>query len=191
MNITTNRVLAVSSMALAVVLSAGCAGTPPKPQFSRAIVSESRISSPDTVQVNVAAADRVAILPTEKERLGEKIKHSIDAKKISNRRTGDGREYELDLQLSRYEKGSAFARAMLAGLGQIHIDGKVSVYQIPGHTLVGEFDVAKTFAWGGIYGASTSIEDIESSFADGIAAAVTGQNPEQPKHKDASERAGQ
>jgi Domain of unknown function (DUF4410) len=179
------RLPALSTIAVGIVLSAGCAGTAPKAQFSREIGPASRISSPDSVQVNVGAADNVAILPAEKERLGERIKSKIDAEKISNPGAGDARAYELDLQLSRYDKGNAFARAMLAGLGQIHIDGKVSVYEIPEHTLVGEFGVAKTFAWGGLYGASTSMEDIEGTFAEGIADAVTGQKKAQPKHPDA------
>jgi Domain of unknown function (DUF4410) len=178
------RLLALSAIAVGIAVSTGCAGTAPKAQFSREIVPESRISSPDSVQVTVGAADNVAILPTEKERLGERIKSKIDAEKISNPGAGDARAYELDVQLSRYDKGNAFARAMLAGLGQIHIDGKVSVYQIPEHTLVGEFGVAKTFAWGGVYGASTSMEDIEGTFAEGIADAVTGQKKGQPKHAD-------
>jgi hypothetical protein len=46
-----------------------------------------------------------------------------------------------------------------------------------------EFELKKTFAWGGAYGAGTSIEDIENSFADGVAASVTGQQHEPPKQK--------
>jgi hypothetical protein len=72
---------------------------------------------------------------------------------------------------------------MLVGLGQIHIEGKVSLYQMPARTLVGEFDLKKTFAWGGIYGAATSMDDIENTFSDGVAAAVTGQNGEPSKQK--------
>lgn len=52
---------------------------------------------------------------------------------------------------------------------------KVDIYQMPEHTLVGEFNLKKTFAWGGIYGAATSMEGIEDTFADGVAATVTGQ----------------
>jgi hypothetical protein len=187
MNIRTPLVL---SLALAVFLSAGCASTAPKAQFSHEITSESRIASPDSVQVNVGAAEGVGILPAEKERLGEKIKAKIDAKKVANSRSGDGKIYQVDLQLSRYDKGSPFARAMLAGLGQIHLDGTVSVYQTPEHVLVGEFGVSKTFAWGGIYGASTSMEDIEGAVADGIADAVTGQDS-RAGHKVASTPARQ
>jgi hypothetical protein len=45
----------------------------------------------------------------------------------------------------------------------------------PGNEKISDFLVAKTFAWGGIYGASTSMEDIERTFADGVAAALTEQ----------------
>jgi hypothetical protein len=47
---------------------------------------------------------------------------------------------------------------------------------LPAHDRVEEFAVQKTFAWGGIYGASTTMEDIEQSFAEGIANALTGQD---------------
>jgi hypothetical protein len=46
---------------------------------------------------------------------------------------------------------------------------------MPNHVLLEDFDLQKTFAWGGIYGASTSMEQIEDTFADGVAATVTGQ----------------
>ena len=35
--------------------------------------------------------------------------------------------------------------------------------------MLGEYEVKKTFAWGGIYGASTKIEDVEAGFAEGVA----------------------
>ncbi len=56
---------------------------------------------------------------------------------------------EVELLLTRYDKGNAFARAMLAGLGQIHIDGKVKLLEMP--------------------------EDIEMTLVDGVASALTGQ----------------
>lgn len=62
---------------------------------------------------------------------------------------------------------------MLAGLGQIHIDSHVSVVALPERTKVGQFDINKTFAWGGIYGGKTSIAEVEEGFAEGVAAAVT------------------
>jgi hypothetical protein len=182
MSMTKYR-LATVSVGLAAIALTGCAGTPPKAQFSHEIVADARIASPDTTAVTVDAPDDVKILPVEKERIAQKIQMKIDSRKSANVSVGAAKSYSVELHLTRYQKGNAFARAMLAGLGQIHIDGKVDVYQMPSHTLVGEFDLNKTFAWGGIYGAATSMEDIESTFADGVAAAVTGQKEEAPKQK--------
>jgi Domain of unknown function (DUF4410) len=161
----------------------GCATTVPTADFSQQIVAGARVSAPDTVKVNVDAADAVKMLPIDKERIAEEVAMKIDARKAANATAGAARVYEVDLRLTRYDKGNAFARAMLAGLGQIHIEGVVSVFEMPGHTAVGEFTLKKTFAWGGIYGAATSIEDIEDTFADGVAAAVTGQKEAPPKQK--------
>lgn len=171
-----------SCVAVAALTAAGCAGTAPRPEFSHT-ATVVRLTAADAVQVNVTTAGDAQVLPEEQTRLAQKIKLRIDNRKLAQQLPGDARNFELDLQLSRYERGNAFARAMLAGLGQIHIAGKVRIYQMPAHELVTEFDLAKTFAWGGIYGASTSIEDIENSFADGVAAAITGEQPVKPKQK--------
>jgi hypothetical protein len=138
------------------------------------------------VQVNVDAPTGVEILPQEQERLAHKIKSKIVSRKAANTRAVAGVTYEVDLHLSRYEKGNAFARAMLPGLGQIHIEGKIAIFRMPEHRPAGEFGLKKTFAWGGAYGAGTSIEDIENTFADGVAAAVTGQRHELPQQKSSS-----
>ena len=36
--------------------------------------------------------------------------------------------YNIDVTTTRYDKGTAFARAMLIGLGQIHIDATVRLF---------------------------------------------------------------
>ena len=57
---------------------------------------------------------------------------------------------------------------MLAGLGQMHIDALVTVEDKDIDKMIAEYEVKKTFAWGGIYGGATKIEDIEPAFADAI-----------------------
>jgi len=177
------RLPVAAAIAVIIATTAGCASSRPKPTFSHEIVAASHVGVSDVAQVNVDAPESVKILKSEQSRLAEKIQQKIDNRKLANAGNGAGKTYEVDLHLSRYDKGNAFARAMLAGLGQIHIDGKVDIYQMPDHTLVGEFDLNKTFAWGGIYGAATSMEDIEDTFADGVAATVTGQEEAPPKQK--------
>ncbi|MBU4054678.1 MAG: DUF4410 domain-containing protein, partial [Proteobacteria bacterium] len=114
-----------------------------------------------------------------KVRLAEVIGIKINDLKLSNNGQGEKKSYEIELLLTRYDKGNAFARSMLAGLGQIHIDGEIKIIELPDKKQVGAFSISKTFAWGGIYGASTSMEDIEQTFANAVAAEVTGQKPKE------------
>jgi hypothetical protein len=83
---------------------------------------------------------------------------------------------EALVTIKTYDKGNAFARAMLAGLGQMmHIDADVVLKDPRSGATFGTYDVDKTFAWGGVYGASTRIEDIEDGFAQSVAAAISGR----------------
>ena len=164
-----------------LMFAAGCASTVPKPQFSKEIAPECLVVAQDAAQVHVEAGKDVAIIDSEMMRMAEKVKLKIDEYKVANTKNGSAKSYQVDLVITRYDKGNAFARAMLAGLGQIHLDGDVSVYELPDRLLVGQFAINKTFAWGGIYGASMNMENIETTFAEGVAAAVTGHVTEEKK----------
>lgn len=161
--------------AVSGLLLGGCATTVPRPQFARRIVPGFRITDKDPVSVKVDAAGNVKILPYEENRLVQEISQDIQNLQKDNSATGNLRSYEVDVHLTRYDKGSKFARLMLAGLGQMHIDGDIDVYSLPQHKLQESFTLKKTFAWGGVYGASTSIKDIETTFAKGVAQTLTGQ----------------
>lgn len=163
---------------VAVILTTGCATTIPRPEFTKQIAPESRLAAKDEESVKVETGSGVTMLESEKTRLAEKIKQKIDARKVTNDHGVSAKTYEVNLVVTKYEKGNAFARAMLAGLGQIHIDADVAVFEMPERIPVGNFSLSKTFAWGGAYGGTTSIEDIETTFSDGVAAALTGQSEE-------------
>jgi hypothetical protein len=173
------------ALAFATLLSmlTGCASSVPKANITHEIAVNARVASGDSTVVHVDSADGVVFLPVDGDRLSQKIQQKIASRKVANNGADGARNYEVDVHLTRYEKGNAFARAMLVGLGQIHIEGKITLYQLPDHALVGEFALAKTFAWGGIYGAATSMDDIENTYADGVAANVTGQKEDPPKQK--------
>ena len=161
--------------ASAVILTTGCATTVPKPDFTKQIATESQIAAKDEVNVMVEAVSGVTMLESEKIRVAEKIKQKIDERKVTNNQGVSSKTYEINLVITKYEKGNAFARAILVGLGQIHLEGDIAVFEMPGRIPVGNFSISKTFAWGGIYGGITRMEDIETTFADGVAAALTGQ----------------
>jgi hypothetical protein len=79
--------------------------------------------------------------------------------------------------LTRYTKGNAFARLMFAGLGQIHIDGQITLFALPQNERLTHFNIQQTFACGGICGGTTTIETVEEGFAGGIAGALTQTHP--------------
>ncbi len=156
------------AVAAAHVLS-NCAGTTPQAKFLQPMPEAARIARGDKVSTRVTSTDP-GMLASDQQRLGEKIAGKIKA--VAASRAGAARTYEVEVAISRYDKGSAFARAMLAGLGQIHIDGVATVYQQPGKHKIAQFEQNKTFAWGGIYGASVTMDTIEDTYAKGIAEAV-------------------
>jgi hypothetical protein len=166
-----------------LLLGAGCATTVPKADFSQGMALATHVAGKDEVKARVICAADVSLLDIEKTRIAQRIEERVAAKKIRNPAGAEPRNYDVEVTLTRYEKGNAFARAMLAGLGQIHVDGNVRLYEQPEHKKVGDFLIKKTFAWGGIYGATVSMEDIETTFADGVAAALTGQAEDPPKEK--------
>ena len=163
----------LSSVALTIL--AGCASTAPNATFSTPIAARSVVRGDDTVTVSVVPASGVTLADADRDRLRALISQKIQQRQAQSGPDGRPESYAIEVVMTEYDAGSAFGRAMLAGLGQIHVDGAVAMYELPGRLLVGQFTVEKTFAWGGLYGAATSIEDVEIGFADGVAAAVTSE----------------
>ncbi|MCG3149267.1 MAG: hypothetical protein PCFJNLEI_02727 [Verrucomicrobiae bacterium] len=158
----------------------GCASTAPRAKFTQPIPPASLIAAKDETNVKIEMDAKVKISDAAQVRLADKIKEAVATRQAANSPIRERKSFEVAIRLTNYDEGNAFARAMLAGLGQMHIDGVVNLFEEPVHTKVGEFRINKTFAWGGMYGASVSMADIENAFADGVAAALTGQK-EKPK----------
>jgi hypothetical protein len=167
----------------ACALAGGCASTIPKAEMSKDVVSAYKIDADDQPTVIVTTAPGVVATEEEKEHFKNVLTEKLNARRAHNAANGDVRQCDVNVTVTKFDKGSKFARAMLAGLGQIHLDADVVVLPAGGGDKLDAFTISKTFAWGGIYGASEGIEDIENPFADGIAAALTGQSPEPEKAK--------
>ncbi|MBV9694943.1 MAG: hypothetical protein JO261_14695 [Alphaproteobacteria bacterium] len=78
---------------------------------------------------------------------------------------------QMKIHFTRFDRGSAFARAMLIGLGQIRIEANVILANSAGAP-IGEYKVSKDFALGGAVGAATSVTDVEEGFAKSVAEIV-------------------
>lgn len=107
----------------------------------------------------------------DRERLINKIAQKIQATnkfKSINSASSQPNTLVATIQITDYDKGNAFLRFLLAGLGQIHIDGKLTLEDRDKIEQLGKYDVSKTFAWGGFYGLGTKIEEVEDGFAEAI-----------------------
>lgn len=102
-------------------------------------------------------------------------KNSIFYTNINSNKNSDSKmpnTLHATLIFTRYDKGNSFARSMMAGLGQIHIDATLKLTEEDTGEVVGKYEIKKTFAWGGIYGGSVTIEDAEDGFADAVVEAI-------------------
>ena len=75
----------------------------------------------------------------------------------------------MKIVFTQYDRGNAFARFMIAGAGQIRIDADVMIVDAGNGQLVAQYQVSKQFAFGGVLGASTRIEDVEEGFTKSVA----------------------
>lgn len=172
------RMISCTAVSLLSALLAGCAGTAPTAEFRKPIAESAKLCEADTATVKLNAAEGVSLHDVARQRMA-----SIITSKINEKKKGvlcpinTKRDYELSAVITTYDEGSKFGRMMLAGLGAMRIEGDFGmVDSVRPEERVTEFSVSKTFAWGGIYGASTGIEDIEPAFAESVAEAIVSSS---------------
>ena len=125
------------------------------------------------------AATGVAMTNTDLDRIMQQVRAEIIAKRpdiwVAGNAPASPSVVNLKIVFTQYDDGNAFARFMLAGLGQIHIDGNVIFTDAASGTKVAEYKVSKDFSFGGIYGGVTRMEDVEKGFARSVAALLDTQ----------------
>ena len=133
------------------ILISGCATNIPKAEMSKDVVSAYKIDADDQPTIKVTTAAGVNATEDEKEHFRNLVTDKLNARRAHNAANNDSKKCEVDITVTKFEKGSKFARAMLAGLGQIHLDANVVVVSTDGGDKLDAFKVSKTFAWGGLY----------------------------------------
>ena len=156
--------------ALAALL-AGCAGSVSEPTALQPLAMEQKTA----LHVSTITADAAAGVEMSDGDFGlicQKVRGYIQAQSpavLADQPPGQA--LKMNIHFTRFDRGNAFARGMLIGLGQIHIEGTVSLDDAGGKT-VAQYAVVKDFAIGGIVGATTTVEDVEDGFAKSVAAIV-------------------
>ena len=161
------RILGFAGLAALGIALSGCAGSVAAPVSVQALSAQQKMML-RIADVSAETKAGVVMTPMDLDRLSQRVKAELTALTPSVIGPADASAAKVKLVFTRYERGSAAARALLIGLGQIRIDADVVVVDASG-TTVGQYQVAKQFALGGIAGAVTSTDDVEEGFAKSVA----------------------
>ncbi len=162
-------------------LLTGCAGTGGSRQLVGSLVNSSQASKFSDLLITVQPVNNVSLSQSDTDRMtklvAENIRIDSPARfKTINTASPSPTTLEALVSVKNYDEGSAFARAMLAGLGQIHIDADVTLSNSLSKEKLAQYEVTKTFAWGGLYGGFTGIEDAEVGFCKAVADSILGKD---------------
>ena len=173
----------------AVLLLAGCATSAPEPTAVQAFANPERpLEGYSHMIVTCEAMQGVEIPKHEQESVAAMVKQEVErrapgrfvfleqeaqageaAPTSSQPGMVEPKTAIMKILFVEYDEGSAFARFMIAGAGQIRIDTDVTLRDKATFELLGEYEVSKQFALGGIAGGTTDVADVEEGLAKGIA----------------------
>lgn len=81
--------------------------------------------------------------------------------------------YELNVTITRYDEGNAFARFMLIGLGQMYLYGDVKLIDSESQIVIRDGEFKKNYCIGGLIGGSATMRnDMTSKVGKAIAEAL-------------------
>jgi len=155
----------LSAIAAALALS-NCASSTPRATYVTPLTAV--VSQGDSVNTMVNTTD-ARMSAEERAMLADQITQNVQAMAQPG---GSAHRYEIVVNITRYTKGSGVVRTAMPGMGQMHLDGVVTLYQMPKRVPVGEFIVRKSFAIGGLYSLTVSMNTISTAFSQAVAKTV-------------------
>lgn len=163
-------VKALTAVAITALLAA-CASSVSAPTPVQSLSAEQKAAL-HISDVSADAASGVEMGDTDFDTVCQKVRAYVqqEAPTVLAGPAG-GPAYKMKIHFTRFDRGNAFARFMLIGLGQIRIEATVDLVDSSGATAA-EYKVAKDFALGGVAGATTSVSDVEDGFAKSVAEIV-------------------
>lgn len=160
-------------VAMITVSLAGCAGSVSAPTVIQPLSTEQK-SALHLSDISADAASGVQMSDADFGLIVQKVRGYIQTQSPATFETAANASQPslmMKLHFTRFDRGNAFARFMLIGLGQIKIDATVELVDASG-TSVAKYEVSKDFSFGGVYGGVTTIEDVEDGFAKSVAEVV-------------------
>ncbi|MGD0865371.1 MAG: DUF4410 domain-containing protein [Rhizomicrobium sp.] len=164
------------SAAAAIALSlGGCATSVSAPTAVQPLATDSTMPL-HISDVSADAASGVQVGDADLGLICQKVKAYMKAQSPAVMvDAGTPSAYQMKIHMTRFDRGNSFARFMLVGLGQIHIEGTVDLDDSSGKS-VAQYKVVKDFALGGVAGGTTTVEDVEEGFAKSVAEIAKGKS---------------
>ncbi len=162
-------------------LLSGCADTAGSHQLLGLPMSNSQADRFSDLVITVKPDNHVTLNQTDTDRMTKLIVDDIKTnspQRFKTINTGAPGSTTLNalVAIKNYDEGSAFARFMMIGLGQMHIDAEVTLADSLTNEKMARYEVNKTFAWHGFYGALTDIKDTEIGFCKAVADSILGKD---------------
>lgn len=162
-------------------LMAGCASDGGSHKLISAPLSSTQSAKYTDLIISVQPASNVTLSQSDADRMSNMIAENIKSEAPNrftsiNSPTPSANALQASVAVKRYDEGSAFARFILIGLGQIHIDADVILSDLATKDKIAQYEATKTFAWGGIYGGITGIKDAEVGFCKAVADSILGKD---------------
>lgn len=175
------KILNIISLLISlIILISGCASTGGSYKAIDAPIADQRRAQFTELQFKIQSGNDISLKQESIDRMTKLVIENVRAD-VNNHFNNINSELpsastlEAVAIIKKYEEGNAFARAMLAGLGQIRIDADIILYDYASKTKLTQYEINKTFAWGGAYGALTSIKDVEIGFSKAVADSILGK----------------
>jgi hypothetical protein len=175
----SKRYFSVISL-LAILVISGCASTGGSYKLVTPPINNTQVTKFSDLIVEVECKQGIPLTSVDKERILNLVIKNIRSENAIrfhaiNSTTPSHSTLHASVVIKRYDKGNAFARFFLAGLGQMHIDADVALADWSTKEKIAQYEVTKTFAWGGAYGSAVSIQDIEEGFSKAVASSILGK----------------
>ncbi len=174
-----NNIFGIVILSTSIIL-AGCAGTAGRHRVLVPTPASVSIGQYSNLILDTHSTNGEVMTDNDYQRIKALIIKKIKEKEYDrfeqiNSKNNIPHSLHASLDFVRYDKGNAFARAMLIGLGQIHIDATLELRDNDTQEVLGKFEIKKTFAWGGLYGGFTGIEGAENGFAAAVVEVLFGE----------------
>ena len=180
----TRLLQALVIFAILPVFFYGCASSPASLDTIQGREKGVDFTSYENLKIETEAKETIEMQEEDLSRIADLVQKRLNEEKpglytIILDDSTESSTLVANIQFTRYEPGSACARFFLAGLGQIHIDAIVTLKDKQSGKVLSKHEVKKTFAWGGLYGVSHGIKDVEPAFAETVVNIILGKETEE------------